>query len=186
MTLYDLDLLALQPAFLRTDPPTMAICNALQPVFELMRDRLVLLQIYTNIDGLSEDVLDQIAIGWTVSWYPATGTLAEKREVIKSALQVFMYRGTAWAVKEAVRAAFGEATVMEWFEYGAAESLFKILVSDETATSTRAVEFLRTLDRSKNLSSHLDEIVLLSASDAPLRWGCASVITYIVRSEQIG
>ena len=118
MTLEDLDLLQLMPELLRTDPVTIALCKAFEPVFAMLTQEMRALLIYTHIDQLSGQVLDDLAWGWDVSWYDPTDTLEARRETIKTALQVFSRMGTAGALKQAVSAAFGDANVSEWWQYG--------------------------------------------------------------------
>lgn len=186
MMLDDLDLLQLMPELLRSDPVTIALCKAFEPVFAVLTQQMRTLLIYTRIDQLSGQVLDDLAWGWDVSWYDPTDTLAARRETIKTALQVFSRMGTAGALKQAVSAAFGDANVSEWWQYDGAPGHFRIEVEDPSATTDRAKAFLKTVDAVKNVRSHLDQIILMKLSDAPHHVGVIPVITKKIRSEQIG
>ena len=185
MDFSNLDLLQLIPEQFRSDPATIALCNAFQPVFDLLDQQMQLVLIYTNIDNLSGAVLDELAWGWDVLWYDPTDTILARRQTIKDALKVFSTMGTAGAIKRAVSAAFGDASVEEWWEYNADPGYFRILVEDPEATAARATAFLKIVNAVKNARSHLDQIILMKISQAPMYWGAASSITKKTRSEQV-
>lgn len=185
MTLSNVDLLALMPAFLQEDPSTKALCHALQPVFAELAEQLKGMLIYTHIDRLDGPVLDELAWGMDISWYRADDTLAARRATVKQALRVFTRMGTAAALKEATSATFGDATVEEWWDYGGDPGCFRVLVEDPSATTTRAQEFLTVVESVKNARSHLDQVILMTSSPAPQRIRGVPVITYSIRSVQI-
>lgn len=182
----NLSLLDLQPEFLRSDPVTVAICRAFEPVFRDLSEQLKGLLIYTNIDNLSGEILDEIAWGFDIDWYDAGATLAERRQTVKHAFTIFRRRGTVAAIREAVAAGFGDARVEEWYEYGGDPYTFRIIVEDPAATSARAAEFLAVVERVKNARSHLTNITIMSTSPGPVYIGAAPAIIKQIRSEAIG
>lgn len=184
MDLLNIDLLSLQPQFLQKDPVTIALCKAFQPVFQVLREEIKSILIYTNIDNLPGPVLDELAWGMNVTWYNTQDTQAARRETIKKALSVFTKMGTAGAIKDAVAANFGDSVVEEWWEYGAEPGYFRIIVEDPSATAERAADFVRTVNAVKNVSSWLDQIILMKTSPGPVRVGSAAQITRRTRSVQ--
>ncbi len=184
MELHDIDLLSLQPQFLQKDPVTIALCKAFQPVFDQLAEGLKSILIYTNIDNLPGPVLDELAWGMNVTWYNTRDTLAARRETIKKALSVFARMGTAGAIKDAVAANFGDSSVEEWWQYGAEPGYFRIVVEDPAATAERAADFVRTVNAVKNVSSWLDQIILMRTSPGPVRVGSIGQITRKTRSVQ--
>jgi len=179
-------LIDLQPEFLKNDPITVALCNAFEPVIKNLAEQLKRLLIYTNIDELPGKLLDEIALGFGVSWYDSSATLEARRQVIKQALPIFRRLGTASSVRDATDACFGESEVQEWFDYQGEPGHFRIMVTDQAATTTKAIEFLRQVENVKNVSSVLDSITLINVSSAALYFGAATVEYSIERSEQIG
>ena len=186
MTLANLSLLDLQPEFLRSDPVTVALCRALDPVFRSLSDELKGLLIYTNIDNLPGEILDEIAWGFDIDWYDSSGTLAERRKTVKNAFSIFRRRGTVSAIKDAVAAGFGDARVEEWFKYSGDPGKFRIIVEDPSATAARAAAFLAVVERVKNVRSHCESITIMSTSPGPVYIGSAPVVIKYVRSETIG
>lgn len=186
MTLNNLSLLDLQPEFLRSDPVTVALCRAFDPVFQSFSEELKGLLIYTNIDNLPGEILDEIAWGFDIDWYDSSGTLAERRKTVKNAFSIFRRRGTASAIKDAVAAGFGDARVEEWFDYAGEPYHFRVIVEDPSATSARAAAFLSMVERVKNARSVLDSITIMSTSPGPVYIGAVPVIMKHVRSETIG
>lgn len=184
MDLTNVDLLSLQPQFLREDPVTIALCKAFQPVFSQLGEAIKAVLLYTNIDNLPGDVLDELAWGMNVTWYNTQDTLPARRETIKRALSVFARMGTAGAIKDAVAANFGDSVVEEWWEYGAEPGYFRIIVEDPSATAERAADFVRTVNAVKNVSSWLDQIILMRTSPGPVRVGSVGQITRKTRSVQ--
>lgn len=185
MTLENLRLLSLQPEFLQTDPVTAALCRALDPIFWQLAAQLRGLLLYTHVDELPGELLDELAWGWEIDWYNPEGTLEERRATVKSAFSVFRRRGTAYALRTAVEAGFGAARVEEWFDYGGEPYHFRIVVEDPTVTTSRAVAFLSTVERVKNVRSVLDNIIISNTSPGPCWLGAASVMTKRIRSEAI-
>lgn len=118
------------------------------------------LQIYTNIDGADEDVLDVLAVQWKVDWYDTSYSLETKRSIIKSALEVRRYYGTEWATLKAISAVYPDSEIVEWYDYGGTPGHFKVICSQDTAleqVNYRAVR--KCIDIYKRETAHLDGIV---------------------------
>ena len=60
------------------------------------------LPIYSRIDELAEEWVDLLAWQWHVDLYDLDLSLTEKREIVKRALIVHRYKGTLYAVKQAL------------------------------------------------------------------------------------
>ena len=52
--------------------------------------------------------------------------IKEARELISKAFLLDRYNGTAWAIKEALKAIFPTAVVKEWFNYGGEPYFLKL------------------------------------------------------------
>ena len=85
MILTALDLASLLPGFLREDVSSRAVCRALEPLLSQIVTDLDLLNTYTSVDRQPDDVLDQLAVGWGVSWYNGEDTIDAKRKIICAA-----------------------------------------------------------------------------------------------------
>lgn len=56
-------------------------------------------QIYTNLDNVSEDILDTLAINWKIDWYDTDYSIEQKRRIIKMAILVRRLMGTPYATR---------------------------------------------------------------------------------------
>lgn len=117
MILTALDLVSLLPGFLREDVFSQAVCRALEPLLSQIVTDLDLLNTYTSVDRQPDGVLDQLAVGWGVSWYNGEDTIDAKRRIIRDALRVFGRLGTVSSLTDALAANFGDASVDEWWDY---------------------------------------------------------------------
>ncbi|HEF9109069.1 TPA: phage tail protein I [Campylobacter coli] len=94
----------------------------------------------------------------------------EARKLISKALLLDRYNGTAWAIKEALKAVFPTAVVKEWFNYGGKPYFFKVKVSTTNVSFDERT--LNTLERLikdfKNVRSVLEaiEIEIESKNDS--------------------
>ncbi|WP_291951393.1 phage tail protein I [Campylobacter sp.] len=94
----------------------------------------------------------------------------EARVLISKALLLDRYNGTAWAIKEALKAVFPTAVVKEWFEYSGKPYFFKVKVSTTSVSfDERTLNALeRLIYDFKNVRSVLEaiEIEIQSKNDS--------------------
>ncbi|EDJ8652300.1 phage tail protein I [Campylobacter coli] len=94
----------------------------------------------------------------------------EARKLISKALLLDRYNGTAWAIKEALKAVFPTAVVKEWFEYSGKPYFFKVKVSTTNVSfDERTLDILeRLIYDFKNVRSVLEaiEIEIESKNDS--------------------
>ncbi|WDL77670.1 phage tail protein I [Helicobacter winghamensis] len=86
----------------------------------------------------------------------------EARALISKALLLDRHNGTAYAIKEALKAVFPTAVVKEWFDYGGEPYYFKVkVVSMETSFDEESFKKLeRLIQEFKNVRSVLESIEL--------------------------
>lgn len=96
--------------------------------------------------------------------------IKEARELISKALLLDRYNGTAWAIKEALKAVFPTAVVKEWFNYGGEPYFFKVKVTSQNESfDERTFNTLERLIKDfKNVRSVLEaiEIEIESKNDS--------------------
>lgn len=117
------------------------------------------------IDTVSEDALSFLAEQFDVLGYKGmrlATTTAQKREVIKRAIELHRFKGTVWAVKEALKTiGYPDAVLTEHVQNGAGGwATFRIeLDAGNNPISTTAVEELvRMIEEYKNVRSHLTDV----------------------------
>lgn len=173
MDLKNVNLLSLQPSFMRDDITTKGLCAAIQPQFTKLADEVKTCLIYGRIDELDSKVLDELAWQMHVDFYDANADVEQKRELIKKALMIHKTKGTPYAVETLISALFGDGYVEEWFEYGGEPYTFRVVTNNEAVTNEQAQKFIKALNSVKNARSWLDKVVLLLAENLNLYYGFA-------------
>lgn len=117
------------------------------------------------IDTVSEDALSFLAAQFDVLGYKGmrlATTTEQKREVIKRAIELHRFKGTVWAVKEALKTiGYPDAILTEHVQSGPGGwATFRIeLDAGNNPVSAAAVEELvRMIEEYKNVRSHLTDI----------------------------
>ncbi|RII32859.1 phage tail protein I [Clostridium chromiireducens] len=160
MVVKNIDLLSLQTAQMQQDPTTKAICAALNSKFQELGEEVKTCLIYSRIDYLSEDILDELAYQMHADWYDMSANIDIKKNLIKNALKVHRYRGTPYAVEQVVQDYFGDGTIEEWFEYGGNPYMFRVVTTNTSVTSELANQFTMAVNSVKNMRSHLEQIII--------------------------
>lgn len=188
MDLSNVDLLSLQSRFMRKDPTTIALSQALNPQFQQLAQEVKLCQIYKRLmpkeqwvtispglvvkalvfEQLDEKLLDELAWQLRVDWYDATSTPDIKQKIIQNAILVHMYRGTPYAVEQVIQTYFGDGYVLEWFDYGGEPGMFKVVTNNSSVTAELANQFIKVLNSVKNVRSHLEEILISLSGEMDL------------------
>ena len=168
MNLSNLDLLSLQTKQMQEDPTTVALCTALNPQFITIGDEIKSCLIYSRIDYLESDVLDELAFQIEMDWYDSTADIVIKRKLLKNALKVFRTRGTPYAVEQVIQDYFGDGYIEEWFDYDGDPYKFRVVTSNSSVTSELANQFTMAVNSVKNLRSVLEEIIIALSGDMNL------------------
>lgn len=176
MKLTDVDLLRLIPQFMRDDRNAQAFAYAVNSKIAEVTYAIMHAKIYTRIDSLSEEILDELAWQFNVVEYRSEYDISIKRELIKGCMQLHYKRGTVAAVEEAVRKIFGDATVEEWFDYGGQPYHFKVRTSNIGATDEMIQEVTKIVKEAQNVRSFLEEVVIEIIQSMQMYIGCKVII----------
>ncbi|OMH40228.1 phage tail protein I [Desulfurobacterium indicum] len=150
------------PPNLREDKNIQAFASILDKVFsELTEQDLQKLFIYT-INSQPEEVLDWLAWQFHVEGYDLSESLEEKRNLVKSAIELHRYKGTKHAIEKVLKALNISGEVKEWFEYGGEPYKFKIELGIQNREITPELrdKLLQLINEYKNERSWLEEILL--------------------------
>ena len=177
--LYDAEIVDLLPNNLKS-PEVIAYSYALKKACKYVIDRVERIEIYTNIDKLSESILDYLALELRTQYYDEKFDVAIKRELIKNTLHWYMKAGTAAAVRELSTTVIGGGSVEEWFDYGGKPYMFKI-TTNEQLTKENLDKFSLMIDKVKNTRSKLEgfnkeEFITMNAN-----MGCGLCINKFIR-----
>ena len=92
-------------------------------------------QIYSNLDGQEEAVLDILADDLKIDWYDYDAVLTEKTRTVKDSWYVHKRMGTKKAVERALSDIWPDSVVEEWFEYGADPFHFRVILDATEGTT---------------------------------------------------
>jgi len=186
MELSNADLLSLQSGYMQKDITTIALCKALTPQFQKLAQETKLCHIYSRINELAEQILDELAWQMHIDWYDATADVSIKRQLIKTSIVVHMYRGTPYAVEELISTYFGDGYVEEWFDYGGEPGMFKVVTSNASITAELADQFTRVLNSAKRASAHLEEIIITLSGEMDIYLGAIVHTGDFIEVRQVG
>lgn len=126
---------------------------------ELLPPLMRLANLGGGLAPLSEPLLDMLAWQFHVDGYEAAYDLEAKERMLLQSLMLHRRKGTPWAVRNALMAAFGmDAGISEWFKYGGKPYFFRAwldvsgLFWDQEATP----KALRLIHEYKNVRSWLE------------------------------
>ena len=168
----DADFMTKFPPALKKDESMLALGQLIADELHITAHEIKKNIIYTNIEELSETLLDVLAYDLHVDWYDYDYPIEIKRNIVKSSLKVHKKMGTKYAVENALKALYPESGVEEWFEYGGRPYTFriKIKVGSWGIPENTAVKMIRDICFYKNLRSHCEYIYfILNAPKARIR-----------------
>ncbi|MDI6865811.1 phage tail protein I [Thermodesulfovibrio yellowstonii] len=135
-----------------------ALLHAVDSSFSEIFSQIINALIYPRIDELSGEVLDYLAWQFHIEGWELADTEKEKRSLIKNAIELHRYKGTRWAVENALIACGYESYVQEWFEYEGQPYLFKVYTKRLVQNEDVYEKLLSTIYEYKNERSWLQSI----------------------------
>ncbi|SHO50060.1 phage tail protein [Anaerocolumna xylanovorans] len=141
-------------------PERIAMCYAFDQQKKKFIDRIKRVHIWADLDNVSDDKLDFLAVENRVLFYNSDLTPDVKRKLILNSIYWYMKLGTRQAMEEMIDIVFGNenTSVEEWYTYAGEAFHFRIAVGTEV-TQTSIKEFLRYLNKVKNARSRFDYMV---------------------------
>jgi len=111
------------------------------------------------IDHVDSSALPHLAWQFHIEGWDIAKTEQDKRNLIKRAIELHRYKGTKWAVINALSAAGYEADLKEWFEYQGNPYRFKAYLLNKPIQSDKEYQALKAvIDEYKNERSWLDSV----------------------------
>lgn len=158
--IFTADLVRSLPPPLQNDESTRAIAEVIAEQLQKSARLIERNIIYARIDELDEKVLDVLAYDLHVDWYDYSYPIDVKRATIRDSIKIHRKLGTKYAVEKALGAVYPGTAVKEWFEYGGAPYMFRVIINitTEGLTAARQASILERVRFYKNLRSHLELI----------------------------
>lgn len=174
--LRDCEPLKLMPEVFRSDTQVQAMSHALRETARMLLTKIDPVTVYAGVDILPEQIVDLLAVEFRAQYYDTSLPVMEKRKAVKKALLWHCRAGTVSAVRELTDLVWRSesAQVQEWFEYGAAPYLFRVLLETDMRIEEDKIEdFLAALWKVKNTRSHLEAIAFKRKINQTLYVGAA-------------
>jgi len=180
----------LLPHSIKDDPKIKAASECLDMLFEKHNDRVKNQLIYSRIDELDEQTLDDIAWQWNLNYdngYSLLETIEEKRELVKSALQLHKYLGTRWSIERAGKILNMPIEIIEWWETKYETTLqpgeFDVFVdANQRGVSDKFYgDVINLINSLKNARSHLRRIQAIMSISGDFFMGAACVLGGITK-----
>lgn len=158
------EMLDLVPPCFAEDPDWIAFSYALKKGTAAMLQYMKLTSMYAVLDEQPAEILDYMAVESRCIYYDESWNLAKKRDAIEENNGWYRKAGTPAAVTRLVDTAFGENTVVEWFDFPEQDGQpgeFDInITADITLTPEMYAKFTRAIENVKALSAHLRNLTI--------------------------
>ena len=178
-TIWTPKLTDIMPESLLNDPKFRASAEALDLELERLSTAAREVLHLPRLDELDGRILDFLAEQFHIDfWEPLYLTDAEKKNLIRESIAWHRIKGTPAAVEQIANAAFRDAEVIEWFDYGGRPYHFWIKSRGFKETPDGFKTFLRMLYMAKNVRSWCDKIIIdYPAAELNLYYGVVPIET---------
>lgn len=158
------ELTDLLPSSIKEDTDIQAISYALRMAVQKLITFSKRTRLSGDIDQISEDILDLMAVELQTQYYDRSLDLETKRNLVKNTMQWHAKAGTPSAVEELAKVVFGVGEVVEWFDFDPGEGeivpgQFDI-ETNAVMTAQMAEDFTKIIRKVKNASSHLRRVLI--------------------------
>lgn len=149
------------PSIIRHQPEVQALSYAIGKISEKeIWTRISKLKIYADVDTAFEDVLDAMAQELQVPAYKQDYEITVKRRLIKDAIPYWTTAGCAQVVEDLCKTIFGDAEVLEWWEFKGTPGTYKVRTTNPAISAEDVEQFKKVAESIKRLSQHLVNIDL--------------------------
>lgn len=156
--LYDGRITDFLPTAASYNPEVKALAYAILQEKRRIIDETKKTRTISVIEELPEQILDVLAVELRAPAYNESYPIETKRALIKGILTFYGKLGTPSAINWALQTAFGQGSVLEWFEYNGDHHCFRIVNLTPAAVENGLDTFLRLLQTVKRQSAVLDKI----------------------------
>lgn len=177
MNISETKLLDLLPECMRQDRIIKGFSAAWGYVQGKITAVLPLVNLFDNLELLTESQLDQIAEAMQIPWYNTEYTVEKKINLIRHFEQVCFKLGTIGSIQNVAEGVYGEAEVEDWYEYEGREWGFKIFVDYGDYTTVEALARLTRMVRDiRPAKSTLSPVEFLKYTDVGVTVGSATTL----------
>ena len=157
MKLDDIRMIDIVPKFMSDDKTVRGLCAAADVILKAVIDKIGMVNLYENLELLTDEDLNFIAKEDKVLWYDTSYTKDQKIRIIQNYEKNSMILGTPAAIENVISEIFGDGYVREWFEYGSTPYHFKI-ITNKIITENINELVGKIIDQAKNVRSELEVV----------------------------
>lgn len=106
----------LTPSSIMSDSQMVAAVEAVEPHLNAVVDMRTIPAILLHFDSLESEALDHLAVQWDISTWRDTWSVEKKRSILRTMFAIKSHVGTMMAVRDALSALSGTASVTEWWQ----------------------------------------------------------------------
>jgi len=165
-TLKDVTWREIAPPAIRNDPQVRAITSAVTPQQQAVSQAISECIILARLNEQPEEVVDLLAWQYHVDFYERGLKLDQKRNLVRTAIDVHRHKGTPYAVETVVKAYLNNAVVREWFDFGGDPYTFRIETSGFNQGENTMSRLVAAINSVKNTRSHLVGVTINISHDA--------------------
>ena len=166
----DSQLIKTLPSSISQDDRIQNLANAISNNMNVIEQIIPLDAIYANIDSIPKKLLDVLAWQFHADIYNDIADIEGKRALVKASIKYHRYKGTPYALMQAVTKVIPEAELLEWYEYQGNPYYFR-LKTGPIGSKQEVAELINALRDAKNVRSWLDCVVSTSQDRSTLFTG---------------
>jgi phage tail P2-like protein len=177
----------LLPGSIKNDLKFKAAAACLDKLFEQTNQRIKTMLIYSRVDELDEQTLNDLAWQFHLDYsegFNLSQNIHEKRELIKNAIKVHWYKGTRWSLETVAEIMQMPIVIMEWWEnLDCGTNLEPYEFDLHVDTSVRGMEenfytdIIQLVNSLKNVRSHLRRIHAMTVLNLKFYMGVGGVLS---------
>ena len=122
------------PKTLAEQPWVQALAEASRKMRRRVMAYADRIRLFCDIDEVSEEALDALAVELQTPLYKNDYPLTVKRQIVKNSMLYYIRSGTRGAVEELLADIYQGAEVEEWFEYGGEPNYFRVAIDISRTT----------------------------------------------------
>ena len=170
-TIKNVSLIELVPPNLQNNPDIIAVSRAADKQWQKFAGKLNEVLTYADIEGVTPEVLNMLAVEMNVDFYDQDLPLSKCRALVKNGYTYKYRKGTVRAVRQVVSDAYDKANVEEWSDYGGEPYHFRITTEAAMPDENTINKMFKAVQAVQNVRSKLDYLGALKDVGLTEYWG---------------
>lgn len=169
--IHSIDLKAILPTSISQDDQVITATDAISANLNEIALRVESDLIYSRVDDAQNNILDALAWQLHMDIYDSGLSRNVKIALVKGSIKYHRYKGTAYALGEAIKAVSAKSEVEEWFAYNGKPYHFKVKTATPFIDANHVKRLFNAIQDAKNVRSWLDEVDYICTKPIPLYAG---------------